>query len=222
MSSSPLNRCFLTGCDSKTEWQLEWFVKNYKAHTGTPLVFADFGVSDSMRGMLPLLGFDNIIVVEKQQSKGWFYKPAAIQQATQYYDEVFWIDTDIHVQGDMSPVFDYLEDNKLCMCEDRGWSARRGEKWHNSGLVGVRDNPKILQDWINNCRSAKQVGDQEVLHEMVRESPMQRLMAISDCPTKYNYLRLDLIDGRGGEIVGMHWTGFKGNLQIEKLIYNDT
>jgi hypothetical protein len=216
-----MSRAFLTGCDSNHEWMLEWFMKHYRKHNNTPIVFVDFGISENMRGDLALMGFSDVITVPTQQSKGWFYKPAALQQCTQHYDEVFWIDTDIHVQGDMSPVFNYLEDNKLCMCEDRGWSARRGEKWHNSGLVGVRGNPKILQDWVNNCRSAKQVGDQEVLHEMVRESPMQRMLAISDCPTKYNHLRLDVLDGRGGEIVGMHWTGFKGKLQIEKIIYND-
>ena len=34
MKSSPqedqFDRCFLTGCDKVTEWQLPWFVENFK------------------------------------------------------------------------------------------------------------------------------------------------------------------------------------------------
>jgi len=215
-----MSKAFITGCDSKTEWMLEWFTKNYRQHNTTPLVFVDFGVSASMKTDLSFMGFSDIYTLPKQQSEGWFYKPAAIQEVTKFYDEVVWLDTDIHVRGDMAGVFDYIENNKLCMCEDRGWSSRRGEKWHNSGLVGVRGNPQILQDWVSQCRSTNDQGDQEVLHEMVRESPMKRMLSISDAPAKYNYLRLDYIDNRSGEIVGMHWTGYKGKLEIQKMIYN--
>ena len=24
-----IDKCFMTGCDSKTEWLLEWFIDNY-------------------------------------------------------------------------------------------------------------------------------------------------------------------------------------------------
>ena len=42
-------KVFLTGCDNNTEWQLPWFVHNYRKHNTTPLVLADFGMSKEAR-----------------------------------------------------------------------------------------------------------------------------------------------------------------------------
>jgi len=39
-----LNEAFLTGCDEKTEWMLEWWFSEYSKHNDTPVIFADFGV----------------------------------------------------------------------------------------------------------------------------------------------------------------------------------
>ena len=46
--SKKYKRAFLTGCDETTEWMLPWFVENYKKHNDTPIVFANFGISDDM------------------------------------------------------------------------------------------------------------------------------------------------------------------------------
>jgi hypothetical protein len=201
---------------------LEWFVKNYKKHNDTDLIFADFGVSPEMKSRLGMFGFVHIIEMTDQVGKGWFYKPKAMLEASALAYEVCWLDTDIHILGDMSGIFKYVEDNKLCMVEDKPWSARRGEKWHNSGVVAFRGKPAILREWETKCSNTPKVGDQEILHEMVRGSELQRMRYISDAPNKYNWLRIQLLDGQDSpNKVAMHWTGPKGKLQIQKIMYNE-
>jgi len=218
---SKLNKVFLTGCDRNAEWMLEWFLKHYRKHNTTPIIFADFGCSMDMRAKMHMLGFSDIFAPTQQQVGGWFYKPRVMLQAAELADEVCWLDTDIHIKADMSGIFSHIENEKLTMCEDRGWSSRRGEKWHNSGVVAFRGKPNILKQWAEQCTLNPKVGDQEVLHEMVNESPLTRMKYITDAPAKYNWLRLDVLDGRSGEIAGMHWTGYKGKLEIKRLMYNE-
>ena len=40
------DEAFVTGCDSKHEWFLKWFIDNYKKHVNKPLIFANFGLSE--------------------------------------------------------------------------------------------------------------------------------------------------------------------------------
>ena len=54
MKSSML-KVFLTGCDNNTEWQLPWFVHNYRKHNTIPLVLADFGMSKEARAIAEYL-----------------------------------------------------------------------------------------------------------------------------------------------------------------------
>jgi len=221
MKSFDNTRCFMTGCDSRTEWQLKWFLKNYVKHNDTPIVFCDFGVTQEMRSWIYQVSeFATIIDPPKMKVGGWFYKPTALLASPCI--ETCWLDTDIEVRGDLSGIFKYVEDTKLAMVEDRPWTKRRGERWHNSGVVAIRGKPPILHKWAAECRGRPRVGDQEVLHEMVRVNPMARLMHISDVPNIYNWLRIQLLDGEDSpDILCMHWTGQKGNDVIRKLIYNE-
>jgi len=213
-------RCFITGCDENTEWQLKWFLENYIKHNDTPIVFADFGVSEEMRAWIYQVSeFADIINLPKQGTGGWFYKPAALLASPCI--ETCWLDTDIQVLGDLSGVFDYVEDNKLGMVEDRPWSKRRGEKWHNSGVVAIRGKPAMLHKWANECRGKPKVGDQEVLHGIVNLTPLLRMTHITDLPNIYNWLRIQVIDGEdSSKKLAMHWTGQKGKDQIRKMMYN--
>ena len=220
-SSESKDRCFITGCDANTEWMLKWFLKNYIKHNDTPIIFADFGVTKEMRTWIYQVSeFVDIIDVPKQKVGGWFYKPTSLLLSS--YHETCWLDTDIHVLGDLSGVFDHVDNDKLGMCEDKPWSWRRGETWHNSGVIAIKGKPPMLAKWAEECKKNPKVGDQEVLHEIVRTTPMMRLMHISTLPNTYNWLRLQLIDGRDNpNKLCMHWTGQKGKDQIRKLMYNE-
>ena len=199
---------------------LEWFIKNYKKHNTTPIVFADFGVSKDVKAWVyQVSGFDDMIDIPKQRVNGWFLKPKTFMLSPG--KETCWVDTDIEILGDMSGVFDHLEDNKIGMVEDQPWSRRRGEKWHNSGVVAFRGKPAMLKKWVEQCSVSPKVGDQEVLHELLSISPLMRLQHITDLPNKYNWLRLQLLDGMdNGNKLAMHWTGQKGKDKIKKMMYN--
>ena len=219
---SSKSRVFFTGCDRNTEWQLEWFVKHFTKHNQTPLIFVDFGVSKEMRRQPFFSKFLQVYTAPKTQAGGWFHKPATMKMIGEMYDEACWLDTDIHILGDMSSLFDHIEDNKLCMVEDQPWSARRGETWHNSGVVAFRGVPDILKTWAKECALFPKTGDQEVLHEIVKETPLKRISNITSAPNKYNWLRLQILDGQDSQYkLAMHWTGEKGNMQIRKLMYNE-
>ena len=64
----------LTGCDSNIEWQLPWFVDNFKrmcAGTGCKLAIADFGMSKDMREYADSTADWTI---DFQGDGGWFNK----------------------------------------------------------------------------------------------------------------------------------------------------
>lgn len=198
-----LSNLFITGCDSNTRWQLEWFKQRFYDCMPT----AELYVFD----------FDTFL----KQTKGWFKKPGAMFEAAKMAENVCWLDTDCEIRSDISDIWNYCEPNKLAMVEDKPWSTRRGEKWHNSGVVAFKgSSPTILSEWTQACISNPQVGDQEVLHEIVKDG-MRRMVHITDLPRSYNTLRIDLIDKTAPKnIKVMHWTGAKGKIQIKEMIQN--
>jgi len=206
-----LSEVFITGCDYKTEWMLPWFFNNLRIHTTKKILVFDFGMTEEMKrvfGSIDVPGID----------KGWFKKPKAMIEASKLADKVCWLDTDCQVMNSVDDIFDHLEPNKLGMVEDVPWSTRRQEKWHNSGVVAFQQRPNILDEWAVAVQENPMVGDQEVLHELVKQG-MRRMIHITDLPRKYNTLRLDLQDGtEPKDIAIMHWTGPKGKDKIRSMM----
>ena len=209
-----LDKCIVTGCDEKTEWQLPWFLENYYSWNTIPLLVADFGMTQQMKDYTrttPIKG-----LLEKNATldfnKGWFFKPITMYSTPA--KEAFWIDTDCEILGNLEFMFRYIKPNKLCMAIDRPWLKRRKEEWYNSGVVGWGGKPDILRMWAEQTKARPNVGDQEVLHEML--NPITRMTYITELPNEYNWLRLqiehDNEDSSKKKI--MHWTGEKGNDRI--------
>jgi hypothetical protein len=197
MSSS--NTLFITGCDQSTRWMLPWFTQNFKIYN-----------PDSE---LKVYDFDTFA----PDLAGWFKKPTAMIDASKQSSNVCWIDTDCHVLSNLEDIFSFVEPNKIAMVEDVPWSRRRNEKWHNSGVVAFNRRPNILDAWEAAIKANPQVGDQEVLHEVVRGG-LRRTIHITDLPREYNTLRLDLLDGTSpANPKIMHWTGKKGKDEIRKM-----
>jgi hypothetical protein len=205
------SKLFITGCDKNTEWMLPWFIDNFTKNNDCPLMIFDFGMSPEVAQRVDA-------VKVKGQDVGWFKKPKAMIQATKHATNICWLDTDCHVQANIEDIFDYVESNKIAMVEDAPWSKRRGEKWHNSGVVAFNDRPNILDEWATAVAANPQVGDQEVLHALVKDG-MRRMIHITDLPRKYNTLRLDIDDGTApSDTAVMHWTGHRGKAIIRKMM----
>ena len=222
MSRKIFPRAFLIGCDKENEWMLEWFIRNYTKHQHkTKFVFADFGVSQRIKNFVDGNGlFMARIKMEiPPLQKTWFMKPEAMWFAP--VKECVWIDIDCEIKENIDGIFDELVRNKLNMVEDKPWTKRRGETWHNSGVVGFIDKPNILKMWAQECKRGLhgQVGDQEVLHHMI-PNPIMRLNAINDLPNEYNVVRLQTDhDNYKGKIKVMHHTGAKGKEKIRSQMY---
>ena len=222
MKSSPqadqFDRCFLTGCDKVTEWQLPWFVENFKKWMpDEKLSLANFGVSDECMKWAKDSGwFHSIGEMERRHvPKGWFMKPGAMLGSP--YKEICWIDTDCEVCGDVTEIFDLVEPNKIAMVVDEPWTKRQGEKQHNSGIVAFKGKPPILRDWAEQVMLQPERGDQETLHAMT--NPILKMAHITDLPNKFQYLRLQFHDG--DEVADkrvVHWTGDKGNEHIRMIM----
>jgi hypothetical protein len=210
-----MREIFITGCDSNTEWQLSWFIRNFQKHNpNAELVFCDFGANNKP---------DLETIKIESDAKGWFKKPRALLDASRLPNvgKVCWIDTDCEVTANIEEIFDLSEKNMLGMVEDRPWSSRRNEygKWYNSGVVLIEETPHILGEWARECVSNPVQGDQEVLHGMMGGDEITKLMYINRLPHTYNTLRLDFLDEiavKNPKII--HHTGRKGNDEIRKQI----
>jgi len=207
-----IDRLYITGCDASTEWQLDFFVPRFREHNpNAELMIFDFGMETSK--------YSEIRKSHRTDETGWFKKPSAMMKASKMAKEVCWLDTDVEVLGSLDSIFDYVEDDKLAMAIDRPWTSRRGEIWQNSGVVAFRGMPVILGKWVKEVRERPNVGDQEVLHSLLRPDPMNRIVHTTYLPNRYNVLRLQIQDQTLPEkIVCMHWTGAKGNMKIKELM----
>ena len=214
-----LEKAFITGCDQNTEWQLPFFIKKYnEMNHKTPLIICDFGMTAETMEVVNkhphvdvVMSFNNPEMIEK----GWFLKPITMLKAPA--KQLCWFDTDCIFHETVDDIFDSFVPNKLNMVHDKPWIKRRGEEWHNSGVVGIIDKPAALFSWVQAVKANPQVGDQEVLHSIL--NPITRLQHINTIDNSYNVLRLQVDhDNYKGKIKVMHWTGKKGNDKIKELI----
>jgi len=212
---SKYEQCVLTGCDAKSEWQLEWFMDNYrKQNSSIPIVLCDFGMNPQTLNRIKYL-FSGIMDLTQSNQKGWFKKPIAMFNSPA--KKTLWLDTDCEVKASLEPLFKMIVPNKLSMVEDKPWSTRRGEIWHNSGVVGVIGRPQILHNWCNAVTQNPEVGDQEVLHSLL--NPITRMTHINDLPFEWNVMRLATDhDDYKGPIKIQHHTGDKGKKKIRGLM----
>ena len=216
MSVKKFDQVGITGCDEKTEWQLEWFLHNFTQHSNLPLIVADFGMSEKARTMLDKHPFvTGIMNLAHTKDEGWFNKPIAMFNSPG--KKTLWLDTDCEVKAKLEPLFNMIVAGKLNMVEDKPWTKRRGETWYNSGVVGFIGRPPALHSWCNAVRENPETGDQEVLHSIM--NPITRMSYINELPFEWNVMRLATDhDGYKGSIKIQHHTGRKGKDKIKGLM----
>jgi hypothetical protein len=223
------NRCFVTGCDKNTEWMLPWFIKNFRQRSDQPIVFSNFGVSEKGLRFVEK-HFDEIVDFTGPRHQisncKWYLKPEALIECPGH--QKVWIDTDCEILKNPDGIFARLVEDKLNIAVDKPWTIRKQETWHNSGVVGVIDEPKPLFEWANQCKmdnvpfteTGFPRGDQDSLHNLIGNDPMKRWIYINDLPNMYNWLRIQLKDNDDSpNKIIMHWTGQIGKEIIRKKMY---
>ena len=217
----------LTGCDKNTEWQLPWFIHNFKtkcAGTHCKLAITDFGMTEKAKKKAAL---DADWVVDLHGEDGWFNKVRLFYKTHEIFGDsnICWMDTDCEIRRCPTGIFDYIEDNKVAMCVDRPWTEHGSPwspqgnlgPWYNSGVVAYRGRPQVLAYWLTECERGNHRGDQEALYHYLNGDAGRRFTNIVEAPAKYNMLRLDVEQGRGpDDATVMHWTGHKGKDEIKR------
>lgn len=211
---------FVTGCDSKTFWQLEWFLENYKEHCKERLIIADFGLSKREKDSLD---YEIIKVpVPDSKTKGWFAKPNTFLTLSQMdLGPVCWLDTDCEILSNPSGIKRYIEKGKITLVKDHPWCKRRKHisNWYNSGVVAFDGPSKLIKDWAVACNGLNLPGDQEILYYLLNTDPFIEINYISEAPHRYNVLRLDYQDNNVPKnVVINHWTGHKGKEKIKEMM----
>lgn len=177
---------------------------------GIPVVIADFGLSPQMKESLQ--GVEFIKVNKIPDKKTWFLKPQAISQSP--YKYTCWLDTDCEVKKPIESIFDYACEEKLGLTVDP-YSYRNGWAYWQTGVVVIRDKPKILHHWTQRSLQGIDRGDQEALYALIGTG--QRF--VNPMPREYQWLRIDLKEiGKNPKARIIHWTGHKGKFMISKMI----
>ena len=214
MNTKSYDKAFVTGCDSTNEWMLPWFFEHYQKHTNTPLLFADFGVSNRELVKPHVHAIIDLTLISE---RSWFKKPKALIHSPA--TNLVWLDTDIQIMKPIDLIFDLLKPNVLNMVQDRPWAKRRGGVQFNSGVVGIINKPLILGMWADWCKYSNEPGDQETLTANL--NPITQLTYINELPNEYNHLRLQIEnDNEPADNAKMiHWTGPKGKDRIRAMIH---
>ena len=218
----------LTGCDKNTEWQLPWFVENFKkfcAGTDCKLAIADFGMTTDAYMMAHI---DADFVIDFEGEGGWFNKVRLFNYTYSFFGadaNICWLDTDCELKRCPHNIFNFIEENKLTMVVDHPWTENGSPwtpqgnfgPWYNTGVVGYIGRPLILFPWMKECESGNHRGDQEALYYILNQDPGARFTHITEGPATYNMLRLDVAQNRGpDDPIVMHWTGHKGKEEIKR------
>jgi len=212
---------FITGCDSKQEWMLEWWLNTFRKWNNYPVAFADFGMSYKAREWCKSKG--KLIDVTDINYRDWFRKPFAMIRSPFYYS--VWLDLDCEVRRNLLPLLDYAKKgfgatHDVAKCKVTIQSVQKHKLTQtgvNSGLVTFTKGNKILEEWVRltPVLMATERGDQEVLHTL-QETRKDEITII---PKLFMWIRLDPPPSK--DVYMLHWTGSKGKKVIKTKIENN-
>lgn len=196
------------------EDMIEWWAMNYLKHNKYPVVFADFGISESCKNICKKYG--RIIPVTASFVEGWFRKPFAILKAP--FKKILWCDVDVEVRGNLNKYFSYANDGKIGAGHDsynpesfRNHMPDDG-KLYDSGVVAVEHGNPVIVNWcekiVGESRSFY-LGDHEVLSIVLYEMGMP----LNEIPKTEHRMR---IEGDRKGLLTMHWTGPQGKRHIRE------
>ena len=195
--------CVVTGADASQQDLLPfWYSCLRRSNPTVPVVFADFGLTPAAREWCQERGVVRSISVLRNRSP-WFSKPLAILAAG--YEQIVWLDADMEVQADISPLWNELfPATGLGTTHDGSPPGKNPPGFINSGLVVARHGLQFVSVWAQTCltSAARVRGDQEVLYA---------LGARCNLPQTYNHVR-QLPNRDKAKII--HWWGVEGRAEL--------
>ena len=223
------NKTIITGVDNNLVDLLPWWVNNVRKHHGkkVDITIADFGVTPAWNKWMKQ-NADRVLEYPQHKKCAWFYKPHTLIQAPYEYKR--WVDIDCEVIADISDIFDYVDGTNIGLTDDPCRTREPGDsntKWFATGVVAVKDIPRILKIWNRWCLPRqngikKHVGrgDQEILHKLLSTGNLHE--SVVELPMIYQWLRIQLAKGQDNpnkKII--HWTGPYGKSYIRSKISFD-
>ena len=193
--------CVVTGADASQQDLLPFWLECLRRwNPQVPVVFADFGLTEEARSWCQHRGI--VRSIQKiPNRKSWFSKPLAILAAG--YEQIVWLDADMEVQADISPLWGELFlASGLGTTHDGSPPGKNPPGFINSGLVVARHGLNFIPAWAKACLTARVRGDQEVLYA---------LGARCNLPQTYNHVR-QLPNREQAKVV--HWWGDDGKAEL--------
>ena len=213
-----MNKTFLTGADYNLQDLLPWWVGCVRKHNpDIHITIADFGLTDSAKDWVKH-NVNHVIVYERHPELAWFYKPQTMIDCP--YEYTCWLDLDCEMLAPVPEIFDFPTEDQMALTQDvvrANPDHDKGVFWWAVGVNVVKGKPQILKDWARTTTNNKDLrGDQEVLHKMIQVNP-QFNDYIVKMPLEYQWLRIDLLNGRDSENKKIvHWTGPDGKKYIRE------
>lgn len=225
----------IVGCDQTQEVLLPWWWAHYSRHNSYPVIFANFGMSDSAvkwcqeRGKC-LMPSCNIALQEVTSSNKqwwelrygkefwplrpiWFKKPSALLLSP--FSLSLWIDLDCKINGKLERLFRNLAGAEIALARElESKFTPPGEVSYNAGVIVFRKNASILHEWVRlvSEENALFAGDQNALcHAIAKHKP--KLKELSPI---YNWGRLR---GPNDHALIYHHTGSAGKLAIVEEMF---
>jgi hypothetical protein len=215
-----MNKTFITGTDKTFQHYLPWWVKNIRRHDKeTHITIADFGMDEEWLKWSKD-NINHVIQYPKHEKCSWFWKPQTLLDAP--YEYKCWIDIDCEVLTNITKIFDYADNSQLAITDDPYRTKEvAGEKWLATGVNVTKGKQPLIKEWVNHSKDTWLRGDQEVLHDILKNKPNYRKNIIEMDPT-YQWYRIALargIDHPDKKII--HWTGEHGKKHIESLLFTN-
>lgn len=177
----------ITGANFEQEWMLPAWFDSYKKYNDSPILFIDFGMSESAKRWCKKRGELITLTPQKTPLKQsiaqhipdailekravWFQKPKALLSTL--FKKSIWVDVDVLFFGTVQPIFDLIKDlNALAMRKEiaiRADSERslnlvpQKATSYNTGVVAYMWGCLPIAQWCENldicCKS--HLGDQD-------------------------------------------------------------
>ena len=212
-----MNKTFLVGADHQLQDLLPWWYENVKKHNpDIHITIADFGLTSSAKEWATK--HSNVVLeYEPHPKSAWFYKPHAMLKSP--YEYTCWLDIDCEVLQQIDDIFNFPTEEKMALTQDvvRGNPDHdSGVYWWATGVNVVKGKPMILKNWAVLTLKGELRGDQEVLHQMINQSPEYQNMIVK-MPLEYQWLRISLMNGHDSPNKKViHWTGPVGKQHIRE------